>query len=224
MTTPIFPDVIDQLAGIVRGSAGDAIRANRAEARLQAQQSYLALFEPAPAPPPEGDAAFTALERFAVAHYVACLHQQATVAAFYAAGLARAGGSPSLAEALAAEAQESLTSGPYGSYPTGPLSQEDVLGPFHVVGPARRAVFGTRLAAALAHAHLLVLHPRDAQAAALQALLDAGWSTTAIVTLSQLVAFLSFQVRVITGLQVLAAALPNANAPLPAARAAATAH
>ena len=39
---------------------------------------------------------------------------------------------------------------------------------------------------------------------ALQALLDAGWSTTDIVTLSQLVAFLSFQIRVVAGLRVLA--------------------
>jgi uncharacterized protein YciW len=34
---------------------------------------------------------------------------------------------------------------------------------------------------------------------------DAGWSTTDIVTLSQIVAFLSFQIRVIAGLRVLAA-------------------
>jgi len=38
-------------------------------------------------------------------------------------------------------------------------------------------------------------------------LLDAGWSTTGIVTLSQIVAFLAFQIRVATGLRVLAGAL-----------------
>ena len=54
------------------------------------------------------------------------------------------------------------------------------------------------------HAHLLVFHPRDAAPADLQALLDAGWSTTDIVTLSQLVAFLAFQIRVVAGLRVLA--------------------
>ena len=42
---------------------------------------------------------------------------------------------------------------------------------------------------------------------ALQALLDAGWSTTDIVTLSQIAAFLSFQIRVIAGLRVQAAAI-----------------
>jgi uncharacterized protein YciW len=54
--------------------------------------------------------------------------------------------------------------------------------------------------------HLLVFHPRDAAPEALQALLDAGWSTTDIVTLSQIAAFLSFQIRVVAGLRALAGA------------------
>jgi uncharacterized protein YciW len=57
----------------------------------------------------------------------------------------------------------------------------------------------------LQHAHAPVFHPRDAGAADLQKLLDAGWSTTGIVTLSQLVAFLSFQIRVVAGLRALGA-------------------
>ena len=69
-----------------------------------------------------------------------------------------------------------------------------------------RGVLGIRLTAALAHAHMLVFHPRDARAAALQELLDAGWSNTGIVTLSQLVAFLTFQIRTVVGLRALAAA------------------
>ncbi len=51
---------------------------------------------------------------------------------------------------------------------------------------------------------MLVFHPRDAAPPSLQALLDAGWSTTDVVTLSQLVAFLSFQIRVVAGLRTLA--------------------
>jgi uncharacterized protein YciW len=59
----------------------------------------------------------------------------------------------------------------------------------------------------------LVFRPRDAAPAAMQTLLDAGWSSTAIVTLSQLVAFLSFQVRSVAGLRTLGASLgPHANA------------
>ena len=49
-----------------------------------------------------------------------------------------------------------------------------------------------------------MFHPRDAAPAALQTLLNAGWSTTDIVTLSQIAAFLSFQIRVVAGLRVLA--------------------
>jgi len=72
-------------------------------------------------------------------------------------------------------------------------------------GSRRRiASLGPRLAAPLEHAHLLVFRPRDASPAALQALIDAGWSTSGIVTLSQLVAFLSYQIRVVTGLSALA--------------------
>ena len=67
-------------------------------------------------------------------------------------------------------------------------------------------MLGPRLAAAFDHLHLLVFHPRDAAPEALQTLLDAGWSTTDIVTLSQLAAFLSFQIRVAAGLRVLSGA------------------
>src|SRR5205085_2256000 len=70
--------------------------------------------------------------------------------------------------------------------------------------PAREQL-GARLAAALEHTHMLIFHPRDASPAHLQALIDAGWSTTGIVVISQLVAFLSYQIRVVTGLRVLTA-------------------
>ena len=52
---------------------------------------------------------------------------------------------------------------------------------------------------------LLAYHPRDASAGALRALQQAGWSETDIVILSQLASFLSFQIRVVAGLRVLAA-------------------
>jgi CMD domain protein len=210
MTDSIFPDVIDQLTGIQQGDALDAIRDHRPQARLHAQESYLALFDPA-VPVTDDDVKFTAVERFAVATFVTGLHGQADVTAFYAAGLARQGASAGLLKAVNVEVAASATSGPYGSYPEGPLTAENVPGPFHVVSALHRAVLGLRLSAALAHAHLLVLHPRDATPEALQALLDAGWSTTDIVTLSQLLAFLSFQIRVAVGLRALAA-LPSSAA------------
>jgi CMD domain protein len=190
-------DVIDALVGITAGSSLDAIRARRPEARAHAQATYRALFAP------EKPGNVTAQERFAVGAFVAGLHGAPAIAGSYAARLAESGPA-TLKEAVDAAIAEAKTNGPYGRYPVGPLSREDTAGSSYRVGAATRRTLGPRLAAAFEHVHLLVFHPRDATPAALQALLDAGWSTTEIVTLSQIVAFLSFQIRVITGLRVLA--------------------
>jgi CMD domain protein len=139
-----------------------------------------------------------------VATFVTGLHGESAIAAFYAAGLSAHGASPPLRDAVDAAIAEARGSGPYGSFPPGPLSREDTAGPVYRVGEHAGRVLGPRLAAAFAHMHLLVLHPRDADSAALQALLDAGWSVTDIVTLSQIAAFLSFQIRVVVGLRTLA--------------------
>jgi CMD domain protein len=192
-------DIIDQLAGIGPGSRLDQLRARRPQARENAQKSHLALFEP------EIAGNVSAAERHAVAAYVAGLHGQPDAAAFYLAGLRRHA-PPALADAVEAEIAAGSTKGPYGRYPDGPLSDENLDGPVHRVSDAGAAVLGRRLSAALEHAHLIVFRPRDADPAALQRLLDAGWSTTDIVTLSQLVAFLSFQIRAVAGLRTLAAA------------------
>ena len=189
-------DVIDHLAGIAKGSRLDAIRALRPQARVNAQNSFAALF--APAEP--GDV--TARERSAVASFVSGLHGEDAVTSFYAAELARL--DADLAPVVAHAAADGAARGPYGSYPGGVLSAENMSGPAYRVAERHRAMLG-RLAAAFEHTHMLVFHPRDARPAALQALLDAGWSTTAVVTLSQLVAFLAFQIRTVAGLRALAA-------------------
>ena len=188
-------DVIDHLVGIAPGSRLEAIRAQRPQARDNAQASFRALFEPAETE------AMALSERFAVAVFVAGLHGQGAIAEFYAAALEGDGA------AILQAAEAAVTKGPYGHYPAGPLSVEDVPGPTWACAPALAAALGPRLAAAFAHAHLLVFHPRDAAPPALQALLDAGWTTTGIVTLSQLISFLSFQIRVVVGLRALAANL-----------------
>jgi CMD domain protein len=192
-------DVIDHLAGIRPGSSLDTLRGQRSQARENAQKSYLALFEP------EVPGNVTAVERYAVATFVAGLHRQPHVTDFYAASLERIG-HPWLTDAIKAEIARGSVEGPYGRYPQGPLTVEDKEGPVYQVTAENRESLGSRLAAAFEHAHLLVFHPRDASPAALQKLLDAGWSTTDIVTLSQLVAFLSFQIRVVAGLRALAGA------------------
>jgi CMD domain protein len=193
-------DVIDQLAGSAPGDAIDRLRLQREQARINAQQSYLALF--APTPPVFGS--FGIADRCAVAAFVAGLHGQADVSRFYADKLAGQGARAGVADAVAAEVKLGEAQGPYGTYPAGRLSGEDTAGPLYAVSEAHREALGDRVSAALAHAHLLVFHPRDASPAALQALLDAGWTSTEIVTLSQLVAFLAFQIRVVIGLKALA--------------------
>lgn len=194
------PDVIDTLANLSPDSPLALIRDRKPVTRDQAQASYRALFEPAAV------VDVTLQERFALARFVADLHAQDEIAAFYADGLARTKPSEAFITALSAQSSPGRTSGPYGAYPNGRLSVEDLAGPTFRVTEPHRDVLGARLTAALEHAHMLVFHPRDANPATLQALLDAGWSNTGIVTLSQLVAFLAFQIRAVAGLRTLAAA------------------
>jgi len=198
-------DIIDVLAGIEPGSSLSGIRGRRSQARQNAQMSYLALFEPV------DFADVAAIERCAVAAFVAGVHGEPAAAGFYLSKLANAADKAAdrseLVDAVKAEIERAKTQGPYGTFPVGPLSVEDQAGLIYRVAPDRQRVLGARLAAALEHAHLLVFRPRDATPAAMQALLTAGWSSTAIVTLSQLVAFLSFQVRTVAGLRTLGAAL-----------------
>jgi CMD domain protein len=199
-------DIIDTLAGIEPGSALDGIRARRLQARDNAQKSYLSLFEPIDA----GDVSL--LERAAVAFFVIGLHRETNVAAFYRAKLAATADGARLVEAIEVEIARGETSGPYGAFPAGPLSAENKAGLIYRVSAERKPELGARLVAAFEHAHLLVFRPRDAASADMKALLAAGWSDTGIVTFSQLVAFLSFQVRVVTGLRVLGASLGTASA------------
>ena len=190
-------DIIDALAGIEHDIRLKALRDQRAEARLNAQKSYEALFEPAD---PVG---VSLQERYAVAVFVSGLHRDAPALAHYRRGLGDGGSS--LATALDEEIASGVASGPYGSYPDGPLSAENKAGPVYRVSESSRDALGARLSAALEHAHFLVFHPRDACPQTLEALRSAGWSTTDVVTLSQIVAFLTFQIRVAAGLRALAA-------------------
>ena len=192
-------DAINALAGIAGGSPLDAARSHRPVARTQAQASHDALLNP---PDPGGA---PVRERLAVAAFVAGLHGPGEAAPHYASALAASGAAPDLCAAVAAVVLDAPARGPYGSYPAGPLTPEDAPGPAWRVPDPHRVILGARLSAALEHAHMLALHPRDAAPGHLQALLDAGWDTQGVVTLSQLVAFLSYQIRVAAGLRVLAA-------------------
>lgn len=193
-------DLIDSLVGIAQGSPLDALRAKRPVARTDAQATYDGLVTA-----PADLARASAAERAAIGYWVAALSRADDLAAHYRALLDDA--DPDARIAIDAALPGAVTTGPYGAYPAGPLSIEDEDGLRWSAAPALRDAVGRRLSAALEHAHLLTYRPRDASPDALQALLDAGWSTDGVVTVSQLVAFTHFQLRVVAGLTVLKEAL-----------------
>lgn len=190
-------DVIDALSDISPGTALDELRRRRPVTRDQLQASNDALFVPID----EGE--FPVSERLLVAAFATRLTADDATAARYA-DLARAADA-SRAAVVLAEAAAVAAPGPFGLYPEAGLTAESIDGPRYTPGDETVDALGGRLAAALAHTQLLVARPRESSAAALDRLLEAGWSTDDIVTLSQLVAFLAFQQRVAAGLRVLAA-------------------
>src|SRR5438876_1260317 len=128
-------DVIDALVGIAPGSPLDGIRARRPEARAQAQATYRALFAP------DVPGGVTPDERFALGSFIAGLHGDAAITAYYVARLS----APALRGAVDAAVTEAKAQGPYGSYPAGPLSHEDTPGPLYRAGAATRRGLGPRL-------------------------------------------------------------------------------
>ena len=194
MTAPIV-DVVDTLTGAVSDGVVTAVRSIRPVTREQLQASYDALFDPVD----DSDVSLT--ERLLIAAFATRLTGADATADHYARLAADADGSA--ASVIASLADRAGTSGPFGRYREAGLAAEGTDGLRFSVPEDARAQLGDRLAAALEHTHLLVYRPREAADAALQRLLDAGWTVSGIVTLSQLVAFLAFQQRVVAGLRVL---------------------
>ncbi|ASL47576.1 hypothetical protein bAD24_III09280 [Burkholderia sp. AD24] len=75
------------------------------------------------------------------------------------------------------------------------------LAAIETTGVIATATDDPRLSAILAHTHALITQPAAAGKAELDALVTAGLSTRAIVALAQLVAFVSYQVRVVAALK-----------------------
>jgi CMD domain protein len=197
--TTSHDDVIDALAGITPGTPLDGVRRARPDTRTHAQAGYDQLLTAAPAGP-------TTTERQAVAAFVAVLHavdpDTDTAAAHYRTLLAAT--DATLARRIDRLAAAARTSGPYGAYPDSTvLSAENTEGLRFAVPGDDRLLLGERLATALDQAHLLVFRPREAGADDLAALEQGGWAPTEIVTITQLVGFLAFQLRVVTGLRTL---------------------
>ncbi|MEU4017382.1 CMD domain protein [Microbacterium sp. NPDC028030] len=190
-------DIVDRIVGVTPEL--DALRRRRPVTREQLQASFDALFLPLSV------AHVTQAERELVAAFATGLAgADDPTAEFYARRAEQV--DPERAAVVRAEATDAAVSGPFGAYTELGLQAENTEGERYVVPDSVAAVLGERLAAALAHTHLLVFRPREASSADLGRLLDAGWTVDGIVTLSQLVSFLAFQQRVVTGLRVLAAA------------------
>ena len=183
-------DVIDQLVGQPL-----AIRKRRPITIEQSQKSYDALFHG------KSRASFTQAERFAIAVFVAHLHQHKQAIEFYESQLQAA--EPQLLDSIRTIAIEAKSSGPFGQYPAGPLTREDLNGKIWQSSNEEDDKLTKKLTSALNHTHLLVFHPRDSKKKDIDALTANGWQENDIVTLSQLVSFLSFQIKLAIGLQVL---------------------
>ncbi|MGV8850920.1 MAG: CMD domain protein [Propionibacteriaceae bacterium] len=189
-------DVIDTLSGVAPGSRLDELRSHRPAAREQAQATYDALFTPV------SDAEMSVVERLAVAAFTTALFDVPSAEQHYARLLTTA--DPTIASAVAEAVELGRGPGPYGSF-DGELAPESTPGPELALLRHLSDGLGARLTAALQHTHMLALHPRDSSRERLEPLVAAGWSADGIVTLSQLVSFLAFQVRVVAGLSVLVA-------------------
>lgn len=187
-------DIINLLAALPGDHELARLRQGRPQALENAQNSFEALFEPT------DPGSFSFAERYAVAAYVAGLHRVTNARTFYSE-LLRDDAPDSLVEAVDTVIEASLSTGPYGVYREPGLADESEPGGWVLHD---RADVGVRLAAAFDFAHLLVFHPRDARPEALGNLSAAGWSADDVVSLSQLISFLCFQLRVVHGLQTLA--------------------
>ncbi|MCD2497840.1 CMD domain protein [Microbacterium nymphoidis] len=196
-------DVVDELTGIEPDERSAALRNRRPVTREQLQASFDALFAPL------SDEHFALVDRELVAAFATRLTADDAAAAFYADRARSA--DPVAADIVLAEAAQAATTGPFGHYREAGLQNENTDGVRYVPSEDAVIALGSRLAAALAHTHLLVYRPREADDSAIQALLDAGWDADGIITLSQLVSFLAFQQRVAAGLRALALARPASS-------------
>lgn len=172
-------DTIGALAGL-DPAASERIRGHRPEAVEAAEESLHAIFDV-----PEGDEA----EGLSRQHRL-----------LVAARAAHADGAPEVAELylemLEEEAEGAGAAADLGIARLRALASEGADGAAALDAPRS-------IRALLRHTDLLVRRPAAATADDLDALAAAGWSTTEIVVLSQVVSFISYQTRVVAGLSVL---------------------
>jgi CMD domain protein len=172
----VTPDLVAQLAGLAPDDSVSALRAARADATRFTQGSHDALFS-------DDVADLTLAERLFAAWYAASLTPAPQAEQMYRTRLL-----DSVADAKTTAAWLDI------------LSARG-LDEFKAV----ETQAGPRLGAILVHTHALITQPAATGKTALSALQTAGLTTRAIVALAQLIAFVSYQVRVVAALQALKA-------------------
>ena len=175
-------NIIDVLAGVTLPE-----RSARPDAVANAERSFEALFESSLL------IDVPVNHRYATAAFIAGISGDARAFDFYADLLGDE--DEALVDVVAAAVEAGRSTGPYSG-------GDFVL--FAGVGGVEG--LDAKLAAAFDFAHLLTFHPKDASPAAIGHLQEADYSETGIVSLSQLISFVAFQLRVAHGVRVLAGA------------------
>lgn len=184
-TPPTREDLVARLAGLAPDSPIVALRAHRAESTRQTHASHQALFDGALDDLPLA-------ERLAAAAYAAALASAGAASAVYRERLDALGASGEYAAAVL----DRITRDNANSVDSLDSADADAL----------LAAQPSRLGTILAHTRAVTMAPAQTAAhgpAALASLQNAGLSTRAIVVLSQLIAFVSYQVRVVAALRAL---------------------
>lgn len=178
-------DFVAALAGLAPDGPVAALRAFRAEATRYTQGSHDALFS-------NDVAELTLRERLHAAWYAALLSRcERTAQAYRERLLALEAETETGADATSA-ALDAIA-----RHRTAPAGTVETVETVVKTDP--------RLAVILVHTEALVLHPAETGKSALAVLQAAGLTTGAIVALAQLVAFITYQVRVVAALRALEA-------------------
>lgn len=192
-------DLVDRMAGLERGGAVQALRQRRTKVAVATQGSYDALFDPALPGLPLAD-------RLLVALYGSLLSAAPALAAHYRERLAGVQVDAAIVGAVERLAfHEAVPAAGDGSADAD-LASDAAAGP---AGGVAIEDFN-RLRPLLAFTRMLVENPIAADKAALQSLTAAGLATAAVVALAQLIAFLSYQVRLVAGLRAMQGAALDA--------------
>jgi CMD domain protein len=196
---PAKQDLIDQLADLVPGEPGFDLRHRRDKVAIATQASYDALFDPQLA-------GISLPERLLVARYACQLSRAHTLVEHYRARLNlvtletdRSKDHVGLKDAATLDAATlDAATLDAGALNTATIEK--------VVANNLDALDDPRLRAMLVFTRTLIMKPIEGDKGALLLLTAAGLSTPAVVTLAQLVAFLSYQIRLVASLAALKAA------------------